>query len=60
MLLKRLLEALENPWLSLEDIATVVSKDQVLAARLLKMANSPFYGFIRRVTCVRQAPALLE
>ena len=52
-LLKQLLEVLGNPCLSLDDIAAVVSKDQVLAAQLLKTANSAFFGFTRRVATVR-------
>jgi HD-like signal output (HDOD) protein len=56
---KRLLEVLENPKLSLEDIAAVVSKDQILTARLLKTANSPYFGFIHRVATIRQALLLL-
>ena len=59
VLLKRLLETLENPRLSLEDIAAVVSKDQVLASQLLKTANSPFFGFTRRVSSIKQALVLL-
>ncbi|MCG6535633.1 MAG: HDOD domain-containing protein, partial [Syntrophales bacterium LBB04] len=59
VLLNRLLEALENPRLSLEDVAAVVSKDQALAARLLKTANSPFFGFSRKVTSIKQALLLL-
>jgi putative nucleotidyltransferase with HDIG domain len=56
---KKFLEVLENPRLSLEDIATIVSKDQMLTARLLKTVNSPFFGFIYRVATIRQALLLL-
>ena len=59
VMLKRLLEVLENPRLSLEDIAAVVSKDQMLAGQLLRTANSPFFGFSRRVTSIQQALVLL-
>ena len=56
---KKLLEVLENPRLSLRDIATVVSKDQILTARLLRTANSPFFGFFHRVATIQQALVLL-
>jgi HD-like signal output (HDOD) protein len=58
-LLKRLLEVLGNPYLSLEEIAAVVSKDQVLAGQLLKTANSAFFGFTSRVASIKQALLLL-
>ncbi len=59
IMLQRLLEALGNPCLSLEDIAAFVSKDQALAARLLKTANSPFFGLARKVSSLKQALVLL-
>ena len=59
VLLKRLLEALGNPCLSLGDIAAFVSKDQALAARLLKTANSPFFGMSRKISSIQQALVLL-
>lgn len=40
-------------------IAYVIERDQALTARLLRMANSPLYGFPRRITTVRLAISLL-
>lgn len=59
VLLKRLREVLGDPYISLDDISAVMSKDQVLAARLLKTANSAFFGFGRKVTSIKQALLLL-
>ncbi len=59
VLLQRLLEALGNARLSLDEIAAFVSKDQALAARLLKTANSPFFGFSHKVATIKQALVLL-
>jgi HD-like signal output (HDOD) protein len=56
---KRLFEMLDDPRLSVDDIAACVSNDQVLAAHLLKLANSPFFGFCSRVTSIQQALVLL-
>jgi HD-like signal output (HDOD) protein len=42
-----------------EDIARVISKDQVLSAKVLKMVNSPIYGFPRRINTVQHALVLL-
>ena len=38
-------ELVNNPKSSARDLAKVVSDDQVLTARLLKLVNSSFYGF---------------
>ena len=55
MMVKKLLEAFDNPELSLSDIAAFVSNDPVLTARLLKAVNSPFFGFVGKVTSITQA-----
>ncbi len=44
---------------STEKIARVISKDQVLSAKVLKMVNSPVYGFPRRISTVQHALVLL-
>ncbi len=59
VLLQRLLEVLSDPDLSLEAIARVAATDQALAARLLKTANSSFFGFSRRVASLQHALVLL-
>lgn len=41
------------------EIETVISKDPSLTARLLRMANSPFYGGVRKVSSVKQAVVTL-
>ena len=35
----------ENPDSSTDQISKVIAKDQVLSAKVLKMVNSPVYGF---------------
>ncbi|MFP4391616.1 MAG: HDOD domain-containing protein [Desulfohalobiaceae bacterium] len=42
-----------------EQIAKVISKDQVLSAKVLRMVNSPIYGFPRRINTVQHALVLL-
>jgi len=41
------------------DLATVISSDQALTARLLKLSNSAYYGYARRISNVREAVILL-
>jgi len=49
----------QDPASSTEQIAKVISKDQVLSAKVLKMVNSPIYGFPRRISTIQHALVLL-
>lgn len=50
---------IENPDTSSEAIAKVISTDQVLSAKVLKMVNSPIYGFPGRISSIQHALVLL-
>ncbi|MCA9821514.1 MAG: HDOD domain-containing protein [Dehalococcoidia bacterium] len=41
------------------DLAAVLSSDQALTAKLLKLSNSAYYGYARRIGNVREAVILL-
>jgi len=41
------------------DVAGLLEKDQVMASKLLKLVNSPFYGVFGRVASVKRATMLL-
>lgn len=41
------------------DLAAVISSDQALTAKLLKLSNSAYYGYARRIGNVREAVILL-
>ena len=49
----------ESPDTSVADVGRIISKDQVLSARVLKLVNSAFYGFSRPVTTITHAMVLL-
>jgi len=49
----------KNPNTSIEAIAKVISRDQVLSAKVLKMVNSPVYGFPGRISSVQHSLVLL-
>jgi putative nucleotidyltransferase with HDIG domain len=49
----------EDPNSSTEQIARVIAYDQVLSAKVLKMVNSPIYGFPGRISSVQHALVLL-
>ena len=49
----------QNPNTSIEAIAKVISRDQVLSAKVLKMVNSPVYGFPGRISSIQHSLVLL-
>ncbi|WP_029893346.1 HDOD domain-containing protein [Desulfohalovibrio reitneri] len=57
--LDKVTQLLENEESSIEDIARVIATDQVLSAKVLKMVNSPIYGFPGRIGTVQHALVLL-
>jgi putative nucleotidyltransferase with HDIG domain len=57
--LKQLMGLMENPKTSLQEISKLISNDPVLATKILKMVNSPVYGFPGRISTVSQGVMLL-
>jgi HD-like signal output (HDOD) protein len=55
----RILQLTEGDRFSAHELATVISSDQALTAKMLRLANSAYYGFPRRITTVRDAVVLL-
>lgn len=52
-------QLVSDPNTSAADINDVISKDPSLSARILKLVNSPFYGFPRRITTITYAVVIL-
>ncbi len=50
---------MRNPKSSFEDLAKVLETDQAIAAKVLKLANSPFYGMMGTVSSLRHASVVL-
>lgn len=48
-----------SPDTSANDINNVISNDLALSAKILKVVNSPFYGFPRRITSITYAVVIL-
>jgi len=55
----RVNEMIEDPKSTAEGVGKVISQDPALTARLLKIANSPFYGFSTEIATVSKAVAVL-
>jgi len=55
----RVNEMVNDPSCSAADIGKVISRDPALTARLLRIANSPAYGFSTQVETVARAVAII-
>jgi HD-like signal output (HDOD) protein len=55
----RILEITEAEQFSAHDLATTIASDQAITAKLLRLSNSAYYGFPRRITTIRDAVVLL-
>jgi putative nucleotidyltransferase with HDIG domain len=56
---QRVNTVIENPQSTADSVGKVISQDPALTARLLKIANSPFYGFASEIETVSKAVAVL-
>lgn len=55
----RVMRLAEDPRSNAQSIARVIATDQAMAARVLKLANSAFYGLPRRVSTLSEAVVIL-
>lgn len=55
----RVFDVMDDPKSTATQIGRVINDDPALTARLLKLVNSPFYGFSRKVDTVYRAVALI-
>lgn len=55
----RAIQLAEDEHTAAMDLATVISSDQALTAKLLRLSNSAYYGYARRISNVREAVILL-
>ncbi|HVN71013.1 MAG TPA: HDOD domain-containing protein [Desulfomonilia bacterium] len=56
---EKLMLMVESPDVSPKDVGKLISSDQVLGARVLRLVNSPFYGFPGRISSISHAIILL-
>jgi len=56
---QRLQDVMEDPLSSAEDAARIIEGDQSLAAKVLSLVNSAYYGLPREITKIAQAVPLL-
>ena len=55
----RVMELSQDPNANAQDVSRVLEQDQSMTARVLRLANSAFYGFPRRISSVTDATIYL-
>jgi putative nucleotidyltransferase with HDIG domain len=55
----KMIQLVDNPKTSASSLARLIYTDQALTARILKLANSAYYGFPREISTVKMAIVVL-
>ena len=55
----KMIELVDSPRTSAASLARLISTDQALTAKILKLANSAYYGFPREISTVNMAIVIL-
>ncbi|MGI6370644.1 MAG: HDOD domain-containing protein [Ignavibacteria bacterium] len=53
------LKEIDNPNFNVKTVSTLIEQDQGLTARILRVANSPLYGLVRKISTVDLAIVIL-
>jgi putative nucleotidyltransferase with HDIG domain len=56
---QRVISLMEGSSAGVKEVADIISSDQALSARILRVVNSVFYGFPRRISNIRHALVIL-
>ncbi|MBM2813502.1 MAG: putative signal transduction protein [Ignavibacteria bacterium] len=57
--MNEILHSVDNENVRASQLASLIERDQALTARVLRVANSPFYGFTRKISTIELAIVLL-
>lgn len=52
---RKIMQVIENPRSTAGDLERIIKSDQALTTKLLKIANSSFYGLLRKVNTLQRA-----
>jgi len=55
----KVIQVVSNPLTSASDLSNIITVDQALTAKVLRLANSAFYGFPFRIKNITQAVSIL-
>ncbi len=59
LIYERLTAVINHPRSSIADITRIISEDQGLSSRLLKLANSPLFGYFSRIESIGMAATII-
>lgn len=59
LVLRQIQKLINNPKCNLNQIGPVMARDQALASKVIKVVNSAFYGFPKRITSINHAIVIL-
>jgi putative nucleotidyltransferase with HDIG domain len=59
MVVTRIMQLIENPRTSAAEITKVISLDPALTVKILKLVNSAYYGFPKKITTITHAIMIL-
>ena len=51
----RLMNIINNPYSSAKDLKNIIEIDPPMSARLLKLANSAYYGYRKKISAIKEA-----
>lgn len=59
IIVSEVLSAIDNPKSSAASLSKIIEKDQALTAKVLRIANSPFYGYSRKISTIDLAIVIM-
>jgi HD-like signal output (HDOD) protein len=59
VIVQQIQKLIENPNSNMSHIATIITRDQSIAARVVRLVNSAFYGIGTKISSIQQAIMLL-
>lgn len=59
IVIQRILQLINDPKATIKQIGSIITSDQSLTAKTLKLVNSAFYGFAKKITTVDQAIVII-
>lgn len=58
-IINKIIELTDNPNSTIQDMEQAILKDPVLTAKILRLANSAYYGYARNISTISRAAILL-
>ena len=59
VIVRQIQKLIENPNSNMSQIALIITRDQSIAARVVRLVNSAFYGLGNKISSIQQAIMLL-